>query len=101
LAAADGGSAAGGTDDATAGAADYGREAETEGARMPVITLLIYIVLVALLGFLAVWVLGKLAPGHPAMIDNVIWVIVVLVIVLEVLSAFGLLGAGPLVPRLR
>jgi hypothetical protein len=50
---------------------------------------------------LAVWVLGKLAPGHPAMLDNVIWVIVVLVIVLEVLQAFGLLGAGPVVPRLR
>jgi hypothetical protein len=67
---------------------------------MPVITLLIYIVLVALLGFLAVWVLGKLAPGHPAIIDNVIWVIVVLIIVLQVLTAFGLLGSGPLVPRL-
>jgi hypothetical protein len=67
---------------------------------MPVITLLIYIVLVALLGFLAVWVLGQLAPSHPAVIDNVIWVIVVLVIVLEVLQAFGLLGAGPVVPRL-
>jgi hypothetical protein len=42
-----------------------------------------------------------LAPGHPGIIDNVIWVIVVLIIVLQVLSAFGLLGAGPLVPRLR
>ena len=53
---------------------------------MPVITLLIYIVLVALLGFLAVWVLGKLAPGHPAIIDNVIWVIVVIIIVLILMS---------------
>jgi hypothetical protein len=68
---------------------------------MPVITLLIYIVVVVLLGFLAIWVLGQLAPSHPAVIDNVIWVIVVLIVVIEVLNAFGLLGAGPVVPRLR
>jgi hypothetical protein len=68
---------------------------------MPVITLLIYIVVVVLLGFLAIWVLGQLAPTHPAVIDNVIWVIVVLIVVIEVLNAFGLLGAGPVVPRLR
>ena len=67
---------------------------------MPVITLLIYIVVVVLLGFLAIWVLGQLAPSHPAVIDNVIWVIVVLIVVIEVLNAFGLLGAGPVVPRL-
>ena len=68
---------------------------------MPVITLLIYIVVVVLLGFLAIWVLGQLAPSHPAVIDNVIWVIVVLIVGIEVLNAFGLLGAGPVVPRLR
>ena len=67
---------------------------------MPVLTLLIYIVVVALLGFLAVWVLGQLAPGHPGIIDNIIWVIVVLVIVMVLLQAFGLMGSGPTVPRL-
>lgn len=27
--------------------------------------LLLYVVLVVLIGWLAIWVLGKLAPGHP------------------------------------
>ena len=67
---------------------------------MPVITLFIYIVLVVLLGFLAVWVMGKLAPGHPAIIDSIVWVVVVLVIVVVLLQAFGLMGGGPIVPRL-
>lgn len=67
---------------------------------MPVVTLFIYIVLVVLLGYLAVWVLGKLAPGHPGIVDNIIWVIVVLVIVVVLVQAFGL-GSGPMVPRLR
>lgn len=67
---------------------------------MPLITLLIYIVLVVLLSYVAVWVLGKLAQGHPALIDNIIWVICVLIIVLMVLQAFGLLGAGPRVPQI-
>lgn len=65
---------------------------------MSVLTLLIYIVVIVLLGYLAVWVLGKLAPGHPAFIDNVIWVVVVLIVVLELVTAFGL--TGPTVPRL-
>ncbi len=67
---------------------------------MSVIALFIYIVVVALIGWLAVWVLGMLAPGHPAIIDNVIWVIVVLVIAIVVLQALGLMGGGPMVPRL-
>jgi hypothetical protein len=72
-----------------------------EDAVMPVITLLIYIVVVALLGWLATWVLGKVSPGHPPIIDGLIWVIVVVIIVWYGLAAFGLLGSGPLVPRLR
>jgi len=67
---------------------------------MPLITLLIYIVLVVGLCYLAVWVMGKLMPGHPALVDNVIWVICVLIIVMMLLQAFGLLGSGPMVPRL-
>lgn len=68
---------------------------------MGIVELFIYIVVVALIGFLAVWVLGKLAPGHPPIIDNVIWVVVVLVIVVVLLQAFGLAGHDPQVPRLR
>ncbi len=68
---------------------------------MGVIELLIYIVLVVLIGYAAIWVLGKLAPGHPAIIDNIIWVVVVLLIVVVLMSALGLTGLDPKVPRLR
>jgi hypothetical protein len=67
---------------------------------MTVFALFLYIVIVVLLGFLATWILGQLAPSHPAIVDNIIWVVVVLMVVLVVLQAFGLLGSGPLVPRL-
>ncbi|HXJ74205.1 MAG TPA: hypothetical protein VNM37_15250 [Candidatus Dormibacteraeota bacterium] len=66
---------------------------------MGLIELLLYIVVVALIGWLAIWVLGQLAPGHPGIIDNIIWVVVVLLIVLVLVRAFGILD--PPVPRLR
>jgi len=62
------------------------------------ITLFLYIIVAALLGYLAVWVLGKLAPGHPGIIDNIIWVVVVLFVVLLVAKAVGLTDIA--VPRL-
>jgi len=63
------------------------------------IGLLLYVVVVVLIGYLAVWVLGKLAPGHPSIIDNVIWVLVVVICVLVILRALGV--ADVPVPRLR
>ena len=63
------------------------------------IGLLLYIVVVVCIGWLAVWVLGKLAPGHPAIIDNIVWVLVVVLCVLIVARALGI--ADIPVPRLR
>lgn len=60
--------------------------------------LLLYVVLVVLIGWLAVWALGQLAPGHPGIIDNIIWVVVVLVVVLVLARAFGIGDVA--VPRL-
>jgi hypothetical protein len=68
---------------------------------MGIIELFIYIILVAVIGYVAVWVLGKLAPAHPAILDNIIWVVVVLVILLVLLQAFGVARFDPQVPRLR
>lgn len=62
------------------------------------LTLLLYVVVVVLIGWLAIWVLGQLAPGHPGIIDNIIWVFVVLVIVLVILRAVGVSDVA--VPRL-
>jgi hypothetical protein len=66
---------------------------------MGLIELLIYVVVVTLIGWLAIWVLGQVAPGHPAVIDRIIWVVVVLIIVLVLVRAFGIVD--PAVPRLR
>jgi hypothetical protein len=63
------------------------------------ITLFLYIIVAALLGYLAIWILGRLAPGHPPIIDNIIWVVVVLFVVLLVARAIGLVDIP--VPRLR
>lgn len=61
------------------------------------ISLFFYIVLTALLGSLAVWVISQLAPNRPIIIDRIVWVIVVLLIVLSVMTAFGIVG--PALPR--
>lgn len=66
---------------------------------MGLIELLITVVVIVLLGWLAIWVLGQLAPGHPAVIDRIIWVVVVLIVVLVLVRAFGIVD--PPVPRLR
>jgi hypothetical protein len=62
------------------------------------IALLLYVVVVVLIGWVAVWVLGMLAPGHPAIIDNIIWVVVVLMCILVVARALGVGDVA--VPRL-
>jgi hypothetical protein len=68
---------------------------------MGVIELFLAIVVVVLLGWLAVYALAALAPGHPATIDNIIWFVVIVIVLVFVANAFGLIGRDPLVPRLR
>ena len=68
---------------------------------MGIVELFIYIVIVVLIGYGAVWVLGKLAPGHPAIVDNIIWVVVVICVVIIMLQALGLTGFDPKVPHVR
>lgn len=63
------------------------------------ITLLFTIVVIVLLCWLAVWVLGQLAPGHPGIIDNIVWVVCVVLVILVLARALGL--ADVPVPRLR
>jgi len=64
-----------------------------------VVALLFTIVVIVLIGWLAIYVLGMLAPGHPGIIDNIIWVVVVILVVIVLAKAFGL--ADVPVPRLR
>lgn len=65
-----------------------------------VIFLLIYICCLVGLVYLAVWVLGRLEIPIPAMLMNVVWVIVVLIVILlcwRALSPF--ISARGLFPR--
>jgi phosphate starvation-inducible membrane PsiE len=55
---------------------------------------------VVLIAWLAVLALGSLAPGHPPAIDMIIWGVAILIIVWTLLSAMGLLGHDPKIPRL-
>jgi hypothetical protein len=64
-----------------------------------VITLLLYIVLIVCLGWGAVWLIGYLAPGHPVIIDRLIWVLVIVMVVLLLFRATGLSDVP--VPRFR
>lgn len=68
---------------------------------MGLIALLVFVVVVVLVGWFAIWGLGHLAPGHPAIIDNIIWVLVVLIIVLKVAQAVGLLHGDIAIPQIR
>jgi hypothetical protein len=61
--------------------------------------LLLTIVVVVLICWVAVWIIGSIAPGHPAVIDRMIWILCVVVVALILVNAFGLVDVP--VPRLR
>lgn len=61
--------------------------------------LLFTIVVIVLLCAAAVWVMGQLAPSHPPIVDRLIWVLCVVLVVIVLITAFGLVDVP--VPRLR
>lgn len=63
------------------------------------IALLFTIVVIVLLCWVAVWILGQLAPGHPAIVDKLIWVLCVLLVIVVLINAVGIVDIP--VPRLR
>lgn len=48
----------------------------------------------------AVWALGYFLPGHPAVVDTVIWGVAVLIIVMALLKATGVMSHDPQIPKL-
>jgi hypothetical protein len=66
---------------------------------MTLISFFVLVVVVVLLGWLCTWVIGMLAPGHPGIIDNIIWVLCVLIIVVALLQALGVMHGGPVIPH--
>lgn len=65
---------------------------------MGLMQFLVFAVLVLGLAAVFVWVAGKLAPGHPAIIDNVAWVLAVVIILWQLWGAVG--GHDVAIPRL-
>jgi hypothetical protein len=63
------------------------------------VSLLLTIVVVVLICWVAVWIIGQIAPGHPAGIDRMIWVFCVIVVALILIQAFGIVDVP--VPRVR
>ena len=68
---------------------------------MGIVEFFILCVVVVLIGWLAIFTLGKLAPGHPAMVDNIIWFVVVLIILVTLINAMGLVHYDPQIPKIR
>lgn len=69
---------------------------------MSLIAFLIFVLVAVLVAWVVIWILGQAAPGHPAIIDRIIWIVVVVIILFELLEATGLLsGGGPMIPRVR
>jgi hypothetical protein len=68
---------------------------------MGVIEFFVTVGVLVLLAFGLLWVINYLAPNHPAIIDKIVWVVVILVIVFLLLEALGLLGRDVQIPRIR
>lgn len=67
---------------------------------MDVVSFFILCVVVVCLAALAVWAIGYFAPGHPMMIDKLIWGVAVLIILVTLVQVTGLVGHSPRIPRL-
>jgi len=68
---------------------------------MGVIEFFILVLIVVFLGWVTVWALGYFMPSHPAIIDKIVWGVVIVFVLWTLASAFGLLGRDPQIPRLR
>lgn len=68
---------------------------------MGVIEFFVFVVVVAALGSLTVFLLGKVAPGHPPHLDTIVWIVVVLIILIVLVRALGLASYDPQIPHLR
>jgi hypothetical protein len=68
---------------------------------MGLIEFLFLVVIVVLIGWVAIYALDTLAPGHPAIINRIIWLVVVLIIIWTLVTATGLIAYDPPLPRFR
>jgi hypothetical protein len=67
---------------------------------MGLIALLVFIVIVVVCGYCAIWFLKWIAPSHPDIIDKLIWALVVGICLIRVAQAVGLVGQDIQVPHI-
>lgn len=68
---------------------------------MGIIEFFIICIIIVILGWLANYALDHLAPGHPSIINNIIWFVVVIIILITLANAMGLMNYDPRIPRLK
>lgn len=62
---------------------------------------LIIAVVVVFACWLAVFALGYIAPGHPVVIDKLIYGVGILIVIVLLLQATGILSHDVMIPRVR
>ncbi len=68
---------------------------------MGVIEFFVICLVLVVLGYLATRAMAMLAPGHPPIVDAIIWFVVIFVILMLLAQATGILGYDPQIPRVR
>jgi len=61
---------------------------------------IILCIVVCVLAWVGSWVIGQLAPGHPAIVDRIIWIAAVVIIAIALLQATGIMSHDPQIPKL-
>lgn len=61
---------------------------------------IILCLVVVAIAYLGVWLLQWLMPGHPAIIDKLIWGVAVLILVVTLFRAMGILDHNVAIPRI-
>ena len=56
---------------------------------MGLLSFLVFALLVLCIAAVFIWIAGKVAPGHPVMIDNIAWVLAVVIILFQLWGALG------------
>lgn len=68
---------------------------------MGIIEFFVLCVVVVIAAALAVWAMGYFAPGHPPLVDRLVWGVAIVIVAFALLQATGLLNHDPQIPRIR
>jgi hypothetical protein len=66
---------------------------------MGLLAFVIFCFVVVLIAWAAVWCLNYFMPGHPVIVDRIIWGLSIFIIVFKLLQVTGILSHDPVIPR--